>query len=176
MISKENKAKYFSQYFGQKIMRWHQWLPTTENSIVQMTTPMSCGILGIDDGWFLELKSLSSMSNTDIILLVKKALFDVWGHYSELKNVQYYEENDDVGIVAFTEDNERIGFTINHHNGIQFRLSINSVSDIYLNYKAMYDAIIQLGYAIDYSTVDNNEITTYSVDKLIEMKVINLIN
>lgn len=165
-ISKENKAKYFSQYYGQKVMYVG-----------------GVGLVEVGNGgwnfkhpdFFLELKSLSSISDSDMILLLKKALFDVWGHYSEFKDIQHYEQNDDKGIVVITEDNERIGFTINHHNGIQFRLSIDSVKDIYVNHKSMYDMIIQLGYAIDYTIFENDETITYSENELEELKIIKII-
>ncbi len=165
IISKENKAKYIVQYYGQKVMYVG-----------------GVGLVEVGNGgWnikhpdlFLELTSLSSIRNEDIILLLKKALFDVWGHYSEFKDIQYYEENGDMGVIAFTEDNERIGFTINHHNGTQFRLSIDSVKDVYVNHKAMYDMIIQLGYAMDYTVIENGETITYSDDELVEMGVIKL--
>ncbi len=72
----ENKGRFFAQYFGQKVQRWHQWILTTENNVVHMLTPMSSGLCNVDKGWFLELTLLSMISDDDAIQLSKIGLPD----------------------------------------------------------------------------------------------------
>ena len=60
----ENKAKFFAQYWGQNILRWHQWKDSNEYSIVNFQVPMQSRV-GIDKGWYLELKPLEQISDED---------------------------------------------------------------------------------------------------------------
>lgn len=65
----ENKAKFFAQYYGQEIMRWEQWYDTAENSRVGFA-PMQSKT-GVDKGWYLELTSLSDITDEDAMDLIK---------------------------------------------------------------------------------------------------------
>lgn len=65
----ENKAKFFAQYYGQEIMRWEQWYDTAENSRVGFA-PMQSKT-GVDKGWYLELTSLSDITDKDAIEVAK---------------------------------------------------------------------------------------------------------
>lgn len=63
--TKTNKAKFFALHYGQKVLRWHQWAKETDNGIVHMITPMASGLCSVDDGWFLQLKSLQSITDEE---------------------------------------------------------------------------------------------------------------
>lgn len=60
----ENKAQFFALYWGQEIMRWHQWLKSTKSSIIDFKIPMQSEV-GIDKGWYLELRSVKKMLEKD---------------------------------------------------------------------------------------------------------------
>ena len=54
------KSRFFAQYLGQKIIRWHQWVNETENGFVDLSIP------AIEkDGWFVKLKPISKITNED---------------------------------------------------------------------------------------------------------------
>lgn len=65
-ITKEVKAKIFSLYYGQSVLRWHQWIDSTPNSFVDMRTPMRLE-LSVGNGWYILLKPLSEISDEDAI-------------------------------------------------------------------------------------------------------------
>src|SRR5690606_10814141 len=61
----ENKAKFFAQYWGQKVMRCKTFNATTGHGL--------SGLMNVDvnseiikENWFLELKPLSSISDEDL--------------------------------------------------------------------------------------------------------------
>ena len=54
------KSRFFAQYYGQEILRWHQWIETTPDSKVDLSIP------AIEkSGWFIKLKPLSKITNED---------------------------------------------------------------------------------------------------------------
>ena len=54
------KSRFFAQYIGQEILRWHQWVKETPDSKVDLSIP------AIEkSGWFIKLKSLSKITNED---------------------------------------------------------------------------------------------------------------
>ena len=54
------KSRFFAQYIGQKIIRWHQWVDETENCFVNLSIPEI-----EKKGWFINLKPLSKIINED---------------------------------------------------------------------------------------------------------------
>ncbi len=68
-IKNEIKAKYFALYYGLPVIRWHQWNNEVPNGRVTMNIPMQGGNFTVDEGWYLELKPLSSISDEDAILI-----------------------------------------------------------------------------------------------------------
>lgn len=66
------KSRFFAQYYGQEILRWHQWIETTPNSKVDLSIP------AIEkEGWFIKLKPLSQITDEDAIN-VKKLVKDTF--------------------------------------------------------------------------------------------------
>jgi len=60
------KSRFFAQYYGQEILRWHQWIETTPNSKVDLSIP------AIEkSGWFIKLKPLSKITDKDAELIAK---------------------------------------------------------------------------------------------------------
>lgn len=58
------KSRFFAQYYGQEILRWHQWIETTNNGKVDLSIP------AIEkEGWFIELKHLSQINDEDCIFI-----------------------------------------------------------------------------------------------------------
>ena len=54
------KCRFFAQYYGQEILRWHQWAEETPDSKVDLSIP------AIEkSGWFIKLKPLSKITNED---------------------------------------------------------------------------------------------------------------
>jgi hypothetical protein len=55
------KSRFFAQYYGQEILRWHQWVEETPDSKVDLSIP------AIDKkGWFIKLKPLSKITKKDL--------------------------------------------------------------------------------------------------------------
>jgi len=54
------KSRFFAQYYGQEILRWHQWTETTPNSKVDLSIP------AIEKGgWFINLKKLPKITDEE---------------------------------------------------------------------------------------------------------------
>jgi len=64
--NRENKARFMALYFGQRIMNWHQWDEDAVRSLVDFKVPMRTN-KGIDDGWHVELRSLSLITDEEAI-------------------------------------------------------------------------------------------------------------
>jgi hypothetical protein len=55
------KSRFFAQYYGQEILRWHQWVKETPDGKVDLSIP------AIDKkGWFIKLKPLSKITKNDL--------------------------------------------------------------------------------------------------------------
>lgn len=64
----EDKMRFLAQYYGQEVLRWHQWISSTPNSIINMDVP------GMEkEGWYLQLKSLTNLTDED----AKELQFDL---------------------------------------------------------------------------------------------------
>jgi hypothetical protein len=99
----ENKAKFFAQYYGQKILRWYQWNKDTENSIIDMKTPMQSN--GVDNGWFLELRPLESITLDEIKQHFHPKAFKIidpfkYGHKGPFSSIEYRIKWDDENFIT----------------------------------------------------------------------------
>ena len=60
------KCRFFAQYLGQEVLRWHQWVETTQNSKVDLSIP------AIEKkGWFIKLKPVSKITDEDAISMYR---------------------------------------------------------------------------------------------------------
>ena len=66
------KCRFFAQYYGQEILRWHQWIETTPDSKVDLSIP------AIEkSGWFIKLKPLSKITKEHLQqIFIKEFPFD----------------------------------------------------------------------------------------------------
>lgn len=65
MENSKVKALFFSNYYGQKILRWHQWVDDEESSVVDFQVPMSK--FGVDDGWYLLLRAVDQLTDEECL-------------------------------------------------------------------------------------------------------------
>ena len=60
------KCRFFAQYLGQEVLRWHQWVETKQNSKVDLSIP------AIEKkGWFIKLKPVSKITDEDAISMYR---------------------------------------------------------------------------------------------------------
>lgn len=62
--SGEIKKMFLAQYYGQEVLRWHQWTELTYYQKVDLSVPKIEG-----DGWYLTLKSLDNITDEDAEIL-----------------------------------------------------------------------------------------------------------
>lgn len=72
------KCRFFAQYLGQEILRWHQWIETTKDSKVDLSIP------AIEkSGWFIKLKHLSKITDEDANKIpYKNSNDEIIGYYT----------------------------------------------------------------------------------------------
>lgn len=154
------KAEIFAQYYGQQLLRWHQWSDNTLNSIVDMKAPMKSGELDIDEGWFLELKPLSNISDDDAIEVSK---FLNWGR-DIIKNRLNGNIRDDQNLEELKLIYIRIGKkSVEVFNGYK----IDAVRSSPLEISKCFQYLLSKGYALPY--------LDYTVEDLVELGAYKLI-
>jgi len=146
------KCRFFSQYYGQKILRWHQWIETKPNSKVDLSIP------AIEkSGWFIKLKPLSKITDEDAIEIIK--IIDSKSNNFINVNYSYAEKKELPYIKSVISDKGR--FDINDN----FCLIIDKqVIHFSLN---IFDYLRSKGYALPF--------LEYSVEELISFGWVRLV-
>ena len=151
--TKENKAILFSQYYGQPVLRWHQWKEDTKNSDMKFSVP------GVDGkGWFLNLKSLKDITDKDAYSV--GILINCWSK-SE-RSMEFFESDEmkDIHIQGGKFFAESIGKEWG--KGLSHPFA-NSTTDIL----AAYDTLRSKGYALPFNNCMVEEQVKYGWIKLI---------
>jgi hypothetical protein len=86
------KCRFFAQYYGQEILRWHQWVVTTPDSKVDLSIPAV-----EKSGWFIKLKPLSKITKEHI----EKFAFLIFNSYFEIKDI--YQNASDTWVIIINE-------------------------------------------------------------------------
>jgi hypothetical protein len=146
------KSRFFAQYIGQEILRWHQWIETTPDSKVDLSVP------AIEkSGWFIKLKPLSKITDEDAIEIIK--IIDSKSNKFINVNYSFAEKKEPPYIKSVISDKGR--FDIN--NNFVFIID-KQVIDFSLN---IFDYLRSKGYAVPFME--------YSVEDLVSFGWVQLV-
>ena len=86
------KCRFFGQYYGQEILRWHQWIKETPDSKVDLSIP------AIEkSGWFIKLKRLEKITDEDAMSMFR----GIERNYSDAK--QFLDDYKSIGFLEQSE-------------------------------------------------------------------------
>lgn len=157
----ENKAKFFAQYWGQKILRFTQ----TDNSFSCLCVNDNINDVKNYSDWILELKALSGISDEDAIEVAKIGL----GKSKLPQNIRITTTTSKYFGFSFILNNEHeymIDFN-NFYNPTLIRLSGKTPSNIYLHrVYLIVDYLRSNGYALPWNGITVEEMIEFGWIKL----------